>query len=127
MEKTKFQIEFDLKSIPPALLWTYISSPSGLKEWFADEVTLHGKRFTFRWDDGAEQTAAIVVQRTESSLRLRWQGDSLRHYFEFKILSGEMTDSTSLLVTDFALPSEIADARDLWISQLENLRITLGC
>ena len=71
MEKTKFQIEFDLKSIPPALLWTYISSPSGLKEWFADEVTLHGKRFTFRWDDGAEQTAAIVAQRTESSLRLR--------------------------------------------------------
>ena len=92
--KTKFQIEFDLKSIPPALLWTYISSPSGLKEWFADEVTLHGKRFTFRWDDGAEQTAAIVAQRTESSLRLRWHGDSLRHYFEFKILSGEMTDST---------------------------------
>ena len=99
MEKTKFQIEFDLKSIPPALLWTYISSPSGLKEWFADEVTLHGKRFTFRWDDGAEQTAAIVAQRTESSLRLRWHGDSLRHYFEFKILSGEMTDSTSVSYT----------------------------
>lgn len=127
MEKIKFQIEFDLKSIPPALLWSYISTPSGLKEWFADEVTLQGKRFTFRWDDGSEQTASIVVQRTESSLRLRWSGDLMRHYFEFKILSGEMTDSISLLVTDFAVPSEIEDARDLWISQLENLRITLGC
>ncbi len=38
-----------------------------------------------------------------------------------------MTDSTSLLVTDFALSYELDDARDLWISQLENLRITLGC
>ena len=127
MEKMKFQIEIDFKSIPPSILWPYISTPSGLKEWFADEVTLQGKRFTFIWDGGTKQTASIVAQRTDSSLRLRWNGDSLRDYFEMKIVTGEMTDSTSLLVTDFALPSDIDDARDLWLSQLETLRTILGC
>lgn len=127
MEKIKYQIEFDFKSIPPPLLWSYIATPSGLREWFADDVSLSGKRFTFRWNDGTEQIASIVSQRVESTMRLRWTGDNLRHYFEFKILTGEVTDSTTLLLTDFCAPEESDDARELWLSQIDNLRIILGC
>ncbi|WP_300300722.1 START-like domain-containing protein [uncultured Muribaculum sp.] len=127
MEKQKYHIEFDFKSIPPPLLWSYIATPSGLREWFADDVVLQGKRFIFKWNDGTEQTASIVSQRVESSLRLRWTGDSLSHYFEFKIMTGEMTDSTTLLLTDFSTSEEVDDARELWMSQIDNLRIILGC
>ncbi len=127
MEKEKFQIEFDFKSIPPALLWSYIATPSGLKEWFADEVSLQGKRFTFKWEGGGEQSASIVAQRTESSIRMRWTNEPMRQYFELKILTSELTDSTSLIITDFAAPEDVTDQKELWTSQIDTLRLILGC
>ena len=47
MDKSKFQLEFEMKSVPVALLWNYISSINGLTEWFADEVSISGKTYTF--------------------------------------------------------------------------------
>lgn len=127
MEKQKYQIEIDLKSTPPSLLWSLLSSPSGLQEWFADEVRLDGKRFTFRWEDGTELVATLLSQRSEISIRMRWDGDPVGCYFEMRILTGEMTETTSLLVTDFALAADLDDARELWLSQLDVLRTLVGC
>ncbi|WP_369694753.1 START-like domain-containing protein, partial [uncultured Muribaculum sp.] len=46
MDKSKFQLEFEMRSVPVALLWNYISSINGLTEWFADEVSISGKTYT---------------------------------------------------------------------------------
>jgi uncharacterized protein YndB with AHSA1/START domain len=43
--KVKFQLEFVVKA-SPALLFNYISSPSGLEQWFADNVKSRGEEFT---------------------------------------------------------------------------------
>ncbi len=51
MDKSKFQLEFEMKSVPVALLWNYISSINGLTEWFADEVSISGKTYTFHGTD----------------------------------------------------------------------------
>jgi hypothetical protein len=36
------------------LLYQYISTPSGLSEWFADNV-IRGEFFTFIWNDSQEK------------------------------------------------------------------------
>ena len=49
-DKIKFELEFPIQA-SPQLLYQYISTPSGLSEWFADNVNSRGELFTFIWDD----------------------------------------------------------------------------
>lgn len=44
--KVRYEIEFPINS-SPQLLYQYISTPSGLSEWFADDVNSRGKFFYF--------------------------------------------------------------------------------
>ncbi|MGB0194868.1 MAG: START-like domain-containing protein, partial [Schleiferiaceae bacterium] len=37
MEKVKFELEFPLRA-SPKMLFPFLSSPSGLSEWFCDDV-----------------------------------------------------------------------------------------
>ena len=48
-EKVKFDIEFTIQA-SPQLIYQYISTPSGLSEWFADNVNSRGEIFSFFWD-----------------------------------------------------------------------------
>jgi len=126
MEKQKFQLEFDMKGTPVSLLWAYISSASGLKEWFADAVEISGKRYTFYWNKHP-QTATVVSLRNEASIRWRWDDEPSRAYFELKIAVDEFTDTASLILTDFAEPSDVDDAKELWTTQIGGLQGMLGC
>ncbi|MCM1517905.1 MAG: START-like domain-containing protein [Pseudoflavonifractor sp.] len=126
MEREKFTMEFDMKRIPVSLLWSYISSASGLKEWFADSVTSDGKTFVFTWNK-YPQVARQVSARTCSHIRFRWDDDPSRDYFEMRITVNELTDSTTLVVTDFAEAEDIPDSRQLWNVQVDSLRRVLGC
>ncbi len=126
MEKQKFQLEFDMKGTPVPLLWSYISSASGLKEWFADAVEVNGKRYTFYWNK-LPQTATVISIRNEVSIRWRWDDETSRAYFELKIAVDEFTDTASLILTDFAEPSDMDDSKELWEAQIGGLQGMLGC
>ena len=41
-DKIKFELEFPIQA-SPQLLYQYISTPSGLSEWFADNVNSRGE------------------------------------------------------------------------------------
>ena len=126
MAKEKFVIDYSMKSVPVALLWNYISTPNGLEQWFADEVKLNGKDYSFIWS-GSGQDATLLGMRSCCYIRFRWKDDTDHCFFEFKIQVSELTDTTVLVVTDFAEPDEVADSKDLWDSQIETLRRELGC
>ena len=49
-DRIKFEMEFPIK-VSQKLLFQYISTPSGLSEWFADNVNSRGEIFIFIWDD----------------------------------------------------------------------------
>ena len=126
MEKQKYQLEFDMKGTPVPLLWSYISSASGLKEWFADAVEIDGKHYTFYWNK-QPQSATVLSMRSEVSVRWRWDDEPSRAYFELKIQVNDFTVTSTLILTDFAEPSELDDARELWTTQIDGLRTLLGC
>lgn len=126
MEMQKYQLEFSMRSVPVPLLWSYISTASGLKEWFADRVSVSGKKYIFEWD-GHQQTATLLGMRNEQSVRFRWDDTEGRSYFEMRISVNELTEHTTLTVVDFAEPDEADDAKGLWETQVDNLRRVLGC
>lgn len=126
MTKEKFTLEYDMRSTPVAMLWAYIATANGLKEWFADDAKMDGKEVVLMWN-GVEQGLSIVGLRTEKYIRYRWSEDKDKTYFELRITTSELTGNSLLCVTDFAEPDELQEAKDLWNYQMEALQRQLGC
>ena len=70
-DKVEFILEFVVKA-SPKMLYKFLSTPSGLSEWFADNVNSRGKRFVFIWD-GSEETAVLVNKKTDKHIRFKWE------------------------------------------------------
>src|ERR1035437_10286590 len=123
MKKTKFNIEYQLRSASINILWNSISKLLGLAEWFADGVTVNDNEFIFSWE-GNEQMAILLQTKTNSSIRFQWEEDiNTESYFESKIASMEVTGNLALVITDFAEPNEKDDLIMLWNKQIETLRL----
>ena len=125
--KKSFSIEYDFHA-SPQLLFQYLSTPSGLSEWFADNVNSRGERFTFIWDD-SEETALLLQKKNNDKVKFQWQNDEEddgEYYFEFKIQVDEITKDVSLIVTDFAKEDELEESKMLWDNLISSLKQTLG-
>jgi len=123
-EKTKFELEFVIQS-SPQLLYQYLSTPSGLSEWFADNVNSRGETFNFIWD-GSEEQAKLVKRKSDEFVRFAWDDDESDSFFEMKIIVDEITKDVSLFITDFAEDDEIDEAKMLWENQVSDLKQVLG-
>lgn len=126
MKKTKFTIEYPLKTASVNILWSSIGTPLGLAEWFADGVTVKDDEYTFSWDQH-EQTAFLVQAKPNNSVRFQWEEDeNTDYYFELSINIPEISGEPALIITDFAEPAEKADLIMLWNKQIEVLRRKTG-
>lgn len=124
--KKKVQIEYTLNPASGTILWGAISTPSGLQRWFADEVSNKGKLYSFRWGKTETREAELINSRSDSFMRFHWTDDEPRTYFELKIHHNELTNDHSIEVTDFAEEGEESDLKNLWDSQIEDLRRVCG-
>ena len=122
--KKKFTLEFTVKSTPH-VLYEFVSEPSEMAEWFADEVHSHGPHFTFVWD-GNEQQAEMIDYAENEFARYRWKDAPKGEYFEFRIDESEITNDTVLFITDFADDSDRKEVEALWESQIHTLRERIG-
>ena len=123
--KNIFQIEYPIRS-SLRILFNQISTPSGLSEWFADNVNLNGKNYTFFWD-GDKQESELLSKKNNQSIKFRWTDEPKDTYFEFKIVVDDITQDISLIVTDFAEDKEDEEeAKLLWNKQIEKLRQSIG-
>ncbi|HXJ98324.1 MAG TPA: START-like domain-containing protein [Gelidibacter sp.] len=126
-DKIKFEMEFSIHS-SPQLLYQYISTPSGLSEWFADNVNSRGELFTFIWDD-SEEKAKLLSKKMDERVKFRWLTDEEEnesYYFEIRIQVDEITKDVSLIVTDFIYEDEVEEAKMLWENQISDLKQVLG-
>lgn len=126
MRKEKVHIEFMFDKAAINSLWNYISTPSGLSEWFADGVVMNENIYTFIWDNHpAEAEVAGIVPN--SFIRFHWQDDENPNtFFELRLHRTELTGATMLEVTDFAEPGEKDDLIALWETQVKTLSRILG-
>lgn len=125
MEKKKYVLEYEFKS-SPKMLYSFLSSPNGLADWFADDVNFSNGIYTFHWDKESAK-AALVSQKENKSVRFRWLDDEdSQNYFEMEILQDELTGDIALSITDFAPAEEIREKELIWNNQIENLTRVLG-
>mgnify|MGYP000185388871 CR=1 FL=1 len=125
MSKIQFEIEFVIQA-SPQLLYQYMHTPSGLSEWFADNVNSRGEKFIFIWDD-SEESANLVSKKMPEKIRFQWMDDEdTDYYFELRIQFDEITKDVSLIVTDFAEDDEVEESKMLWTNQVKDLKKVLG-
>jgi uncharacterized protein YndB with AHSA1/START domain len=124
-KKQPFTIERTFRS-SPTILYNFLTTPSGLVQWFADKVDLNGDIYTFDWN-GDEQEAEVLSFDEEVYIKLRWTDEEDdKAFFEYRIKRNEITGETILYITDFAPKDEIKESISLWDSQLNDLKKCIG-
>lgn len=124
--RLRYDLEYTL-NCSPKVLFTRLSTPEGLCEWFAEDVTIEGDIFTFLWNR-SEMKARLAAMKENKFVRFEWleDEDEESNYFEFRINIEELSGSLALLITDFAEPEEKDDAISLWDTQITDLKRILG-
>ena len=125
--KKSFSIEFNFHC-SPQLLFQYLSTPSGLSEWFADDVNSRGEDFTFIWED-SEEYAKLLTKKNNELVKFMWVNDEedyRKYFFEFLIIVDEITKDVSLTVTDFSTEDELEESKMLWTNLVGDLKQVLG-
>ena len=127
MKREKIRLEYLLNATSKNILWSAISTPTGLEDWFADRVVSNDKIVEFHWGKTERRDAEIIAIRAYSFIRFRWLDDeNERDYFEIKMNFNELANVFVLEITDFAEPDEVEDMKELWESQVVKLRRTCG-
>ena len=127
MDKVKFQVEYPINSSRGVLFNTF-STPSGLAEWFCDDVNIKQDVHTFLWD-GSKESARLVSKKRDEFIKFKWIEDEeqgIQSFFEFRIKIDDMTGDTALVITDFAEEDEVEDSKELWEAQMVRLKQVLG-
>ena len=124
--RSKFELEYNL-NCSPKVLFSRLSTPEGLCEWFADQVNVDGDLFTFYWNS-SESKARLSAIKENKMVRFEWIGmeNEESNFFEFRINLEELTNELALIITDFAEAEEKEDAIYLWDSQINDLKRALG-
>ena len=125
MDKVRIDLEYIIKT-SPTILFNCLSTPSGLSEWFADDVNIKNDRYTFFWD-GSEETAILKNVRKSESVKFQWEDDEDEDFFfEMTIRIDDLTKDVALLVTDFAEEGEEDEIQLMWDNNVDNLKKAIG-
>ena len=125
MDKVKLEFEYIINT-SPNILYTCLSTPSGLSEWFADDVNIKNDRYTFFWD-GSEETAILKTVRKSDSVKFQWEDDEGEdYYFEMTIKIDDLTKDVALIITDFSDEGEEDEVKLLWDNNILKLKQAIG-
>ncbi|MFL2570964.1 MAG: START-like domain-containing protein [Parvicellaceae bacterium] len=124
MEKIKVELEYIINT-SPNILFTCLSTPSGLSEWFANDVNIKDDMFTFFWDRSEE--SAKLMKSKKDSIRFQWEDDEGEdYYFQMAIKIDDLTKDVALLVTDFADEDEVDEITLMWDNSISKLKQAIG-
>jgi len=121
----KYELEYIIHTSTP-ILFEFLTTPSGLSEWFCDDVNIRDNVYSFQWDENL-QYARLIKFIEESVARYQWLDKTDNSYFEFRIERDDLTNDISLIVADFAdTPEDKHSSTLLWNSQIDKLLSVLG-
>jgi len=123
--RKKIELEYIFSS-SVKVLFSRLSTPAGLAEWFADDVFQKEGRFVFLWNN-IEHPAILIDSKPNSFVRFRWEeAENEEEYFEFRIEVHSLTKDVALIITDFTDEEDETDTVDLWDKQIGMLHRNLG-
>lgn len=130
MVKNKFVADYQINT-SRKILFPYLSTASGLAEWFADDVSINeDKTYIFHFD-GEDHYARIVALRTNMHVKFDFfdpnNADESDHsYIEFKLEENELTQTLFLKVIDYSDSYDGDELESIWESLIHNLKEIIG-
>lgn len=129
MGKTLYTGDFEINA-STRMLYPYIYTPSGLSQWFADDVNINEDGiFIFEWEAEFHK-AKLVSHRTNHYVKFEFvpEGDNKSDpaHFEVRLEMNEITQSVFLKVTDYSDIEDLDEVHDLWYSMVESLKEIVG-
>jgi uncharacterized protein YndB with AHSA1/START domain len=122
--RQQYRVEFPVQA-KPELVYNYMTDPSGLAAWFADDVTVNGNYYTFYWE-GSQEEAQLVQRKANKLVKYKWTGRQDEEYLIFEIQKDDLTEDTSIIVYDYDDADEVEEAKLMWESVIEQLKGTIG-
>lgn len=130
MGKTLFTTEFEINA-STKMLYPYISTASGLSQWFAEDVMLdEDKNFNFIWED-EDHKATMISHRVNQYVKFEFlpinsEDEADKAYFEIRLEKSELTEAVFIKVTDHSDMDDMDELQDLWQGLIDHLKETVG-
>jgi uncharacterized protein YndB with AHSA1/START domain len=136
MEDSHFTAEFEFKA-SQKMLFSYMNSPTGLAQWFADDVIVtEDKTLIFFWDE-EQHKAKIASQRLNKYIKFEFlngednnlssNGNGETPFIEIDLDSNELTGTVFMRVTDTATISDDSEElREIWQYLTDSLKEIVG-
>lgn len=130
MVKNKFVADYQINT-SKKMLFPYLSTASGLSEWFADDVSINeDKNFIFRYD-GEDHLAKIASIRANAHIKFEFVDpqnlDDRDHpYIEFKVEENELTQTLFLKVIDYSDAYDGGELESIWEGLIGSLKEIIG-
>lgn len=130
MVKNKFIADYQINT-SKKIVFHYLSTASGLQEWFADEVRIdEDKNYIFNFDN-EDHTAKMVSMRFNSHVKFEFfdpkdPEKSDHSFIEFKLEENELTQSLFLKVIDYSNDYEEDELEAIWDGMIHKLKEIIG-
>jgi uncharacterized protein YndB with AHSA1/START domain len=130
MYKDQFVADYQLNA-SKKIVYTYLSTASGLQEWFADKVRIdEDKNYIFNFDQEDHYAKQTIVK---ANLHVRWDffdpkssASQNESYIEFKLDEAELTQSLFLKVIDQSNFYSLDELEGIWDGLISQLKGTIG-
>lgn len=132
MQKIKFVSDYQINT-SKKIIYPYLSSASGLAQWFADDVVINeDKIYNFIYD-GENHYARPVIMRTNHHVKFEFfdpseeeEGDSDHPFIEFKLDENELTQTFYLRVIEYGDAYDEQEQGSIWEGLINSLKEIIG-
>jgi uncharacterized protein YndB with AHSA1/START domain len=130
MSKDQFVADYQLNA-SKKIVYSYLSTASGMQEWFADKVRIdEDKNYIFNFDQEDHYAKQNIVK---ANLHVRWDffdpkstTSQNASYIEFKLDEAELTQSLFLKVIDQSNFYRLDELEGIWDGLIAKLKGTIG-
>ena len=130
MPKQKFVGEYQIKA-SRKMLFPYLSTATGLCQWFADDVNINNidKTLIFLFD-GEERIAKIDSIKNNRYVKFRFINEDEKpkdnDTLEFRLEINELTQSVFVRVEEYTETDDLEESYQIWDNLLAQLKEIIG-
>tara|TARA_Y100000816_G_scaffold13925_1_gene9154 strand:+ start:148 stop:543 length:396 start_codon:yes stop_codon:yes gene_type:complete len=130
MSKQKFVGEYQINA-SRKMLFPYLSTATGLCQWFADDVNINNIDKTLIFIvDGDERIAKIDSIKNNRYVKFRFLNDDEKpkdnDTLEFRLEINELTQSVFVRVIEYTETDDLEESYQIWDNLLSQLKEIIG-
>ena len=130
MSKQKFVGEYQINA-SRKMLFPYLSTATGLCQWFADDVNINNIDKTLIFIvDGDERIAKIDSIKNNRYVKFRFLNDDEKpkdnDTLEFRLEINELTQSVFVRVLEYTETDDLEESYQIWDNLLSQLKEIIG-